>query len=320
MIIATKRSSNASKQGPEPADAALATGNAPQPESGAQQAGLGLEQVLNHVCAPPGQARELRSVFVLARPDAESVSAASRLIPLAPQLLIYATNGTSRNGADAHAAGFRSVQAYTHARQSETRSALAHVGISSDRLEFLGYFDHEAAQHLVPLAQAVADRLRRSGADVVLTHPYEGAHPDHDAAAFAVHAAVAMLARTGNAKLPIVEFSSYHPSGSEWVFGQGPASVPMAERIVPLTHSEQALKSRLLACHRTQASILQRVPLEWEAFRLAPSYDFTAPACHQPPLHERYPWGFSTKQWCGLAKTATEQCGLPAARHSPYAR
>ena len=43
-------------------------------------------------------------------------------------------------------------------------------------------------------------------AEQVITHPYEGGHPDHDACAFAARAAVRHSAN----KAKLMEFTSYH--------------------------------------------------------------------------------------------------------------
>jgi LmbE family N-acetylglucosaminyl deacetylase len=54
--------------------------------------------------------------------------------------------------------------------------------------ETLGIPDQAASLGLAGLARRLAVQLAASGAEVVVTHAYEGGHPDHDATAFAVHA------------------------------------------------------------------------------------------------------------------------------------
>ena len=97
----------------------------------------------------------------------------------------------------------------------------------------------------------------------VLTHPYEGGHPDHDAAAFiAAHCGV-----------PVMEFACYRAGNGGMEVGTflpGPEPV----RLV-LTPGEARRKRAMLDCFVTQAATLQPFGTTQETFRLAPAYDFT---------------------------------------------
>jgi len=53
--------------------------------------------------------------------------------------------------------------------------------------------------------------LQQSAADIVVTHAYEGAHPDHDATAFATHAAMRLMKQNGF-KPPVLFEMGLHPS------------------------------------------------------------------------------------------------------------
>jgi N-acetylglucosamine malate deacetylase 2 len=67
------------------------------------------------------------------------------------------------------------------------------------------------------LARSLAATLAEIAPVLVLCHPYEGGHPDHDATAFAV-AATCRLLKTAGANVPFMgEFTSYHqgPTGIE---------------------------------------------------------------------------------------------------------
>lgn len=275
-------------------------------------------ETLDRLCAPAGDAsRPPRTLVVLAHPDDETVSASSRLTRIEVAALLYVTDGAPRDGRDAQRAGFETINAYAQARRAETLRALAHAGISSERAAFLNYADQQAAFNLLQITADLQRWIVHTQPEALLTHPYEGGHPDHDAVAFAAHACVEMIAREGGATPPvIIEFTSYHECRGDWVFGGFLPGADVVERVVTLNPDARALKQRLVACYRSQADLLQSVPLEEERFRLAPHYDFTRPPHEGPPLYERHGWGVTISDWCALATDATERLhsGHTAAR------
>lgn len=273
--------------------------------------------LLDRLCAPAGDpSSPPRTLWVLAHPDDETVGASSRLTRVEMAALIYATDGAPRDGRDALRAGFASIEAYAQARRAETLRALAHAGISSEHAVFLDYPDQQAAFNLVTLTIDLREWIVGSHPEVVLTHSYEGGHPDHDAVAFAVHAATTTLAREGRETPAILEFTSYHAQADGWVFGRFLPRSEVDERIIPLNAAARALKQRQLACHHSQAATLQGVPLDQERFREAPAYDFTRPPHEGQLLYERHDWGLNGREWCALASAATERLQSGQAAHA----
>ncbi len=96
---------------------------------------------------------------------------------------------------------------YAAARAAELRNALALAGIGPGQVRSLNCPDQETTLHLARLARGVAATIADVRPDLVVTHPYEGGHPDHDAAAFACHAARRLV---GLAAPPVAEMTSYH--------------------------------------------------------------------------------------------------------------
>ena len=96
----------------------------------------------------------------------------------------------------------------TRARQQEARSALALLGVDPSQIVELGFVDQEAIFNLPELAEKLAETLTQVSAKIVFTHPYEGGHPDHDATAFAVHAAQRLLRRRRLPAPEMWEFTS----------------------------------------------------------------------------------------------------------------
>jgi LmbE family N-acetylglucosaminyl deacetylase len=136
-------------------------------------------------------------------------------------------------------------------------------------------------------------RRRLEGIAAVLTHPYEGGHPDHDAVAFAVQA-------TG---LPVIEMAGYHaaPDGGIEVGHFLPGGV---ETTVPLNNNERNRRDSMLACFATQrATLAPFFGIEVERFRAAPRYDFTRPPAPRV-YYEGFDWGMTSARWCSLAAAA----------------
>lgn len=259
--------------------------------------------------------------FIAAHPDDEVLGAGAQLVRDPPPLIVHVTDGAPRDPRDARERGFLSREAYAEARAQEAREALALAGIGAERIVSLGVVDQEAALSLAPLARRLARLLGELQVQTVFTHPYEGGHPDHDATAFVVHAACALLARErGEEAIPhVFEFTSYHASGGGLATGvflapnraATPASAPDGDVVVELSAAAREAKTRMLASFRSQWSMVALFPVHAERFRRAPYYRFTV-SPHPSPLHyERLGWGWTAERWRALAAAALDQLGLP---------
>ena len=97
------------------------------------------------------------------------------------------------------------------------RAALALAGVGAERMVQLGVPDLAASEDLPRLVYRLTLLLRGLKPGVIVTHGYEGGHPDHDAAAFAAQAVVERLSREEGWSPPLVEMLSYHQEGDELV-------------------------------------------------------------------------------------------------------
>jgi LmbE family N-acetylglucosaminyl deacetylase len=210
---------------------------------------------------------------------------------------------------DAHRAGFAARIDYAHARRREAKAALAIAGLGPDRILGLDIVDQDASNRLAELSRRMADAIMRLKPDIVLTHPYEGGHPDHDSAAFAVHAAYALLQRSGAKAPAIAEMASYH-RGENGIAACVFLPDGMDEAVKRLSPDEQDRKRRMLACHGSQAGTLAPFPIDVERFRPAPAYDFTAPPQEGTLFYEMYNWGMDGPRWRALAQSALGALGL----------
>ena len=140
--------------------------------------------------------RHSRYAVIVAHPDDEVIGAGGLISRLQNVTVLHVTDGVPGNGHVADA-GFVRRSEYAKARRNECRSALALANVSEDRIIDLGIVLRQASHYLVDLTREVASFLQQTAPDVVLTHPFEGGHPDHDATAFATHAALRLLRRNG---------------------------------------------------------------------------------------------------------------------------
>ncbi len=136
--------------------------------------------------------------------------------------------------------------------------------------------------------------IEASRPEMVLSPAYEGGHPDHDAAAFAV----AMARRRTAHRFMHREYPLYHagPTG-EMISGAFlPGRLGPVETMV-LTQSEHLKKQRMLAAFVTQVRILSRLEVAAEYFRDTPEYDFARPPHDGMLLYEIWKMGVSGVEW-----------------------
>lgn len=247
---------------------------------------------------------------VVAHPDDETIGAGAVLPLFRRLLLVHATDGAPRNLADARAAGFSTAADYAAARRRELEAALAAGGVRAERAA-LGAADQGASLRMAELSRALAALFERHGTRAVLTHPYEGGHPDHDAAAFCAGAAASLSARGGADPPAVAEMAFYHAGPEGWTVGRFLPGGPPATALA-LTGEERARKRAMLDAFATQAATLARFPMGDEVLRPAPAHDFSAPPHAGTLLYERFPWGMDGPRWRRLASEAGRELGLAA--------
>jgi LmbE family N-acetylglucosaminyl deacetylase len=250
-----------------------------------------------------------RTVMVVAHPDDEAIGAGARLGHLQSIHLVHVTDGAPRNMRDARALGLSTRTAYARVRHDELLAALALAGLQPAQLRGLGIADQEAAHALPELTTSLLQILRAMLPEVILTHPYEGGHPDHDATAFAVHHACQLLRRGGQVAPVILEMTFYHLDGGT---GRVGCFLPNGTEgtCVQLKAEEVIRKRRMLDCFVTQRTTLAGFPIGVERFRVAPAYDFTEPPHAGGLYYEMFPWGLMGEEWRRLARSGRRVLGV----------
>lgn len=252
-----------------------------------------------------------RVLVVVAHPDDETVGLGARLAGFERLTLLHLTDGAPEAPDDWRRSGLPSRAAYAAERARELDRALARLCITPRRVA-LGVRDQQAALRLAELARRLAPWVAE--AELVVTHAYEGGHPDHDAAAFAVWAACRSLTQAGGRAPVRLEFAGYHlahgarAAGRFWADAACPAATA---RIAP---EALARKQAALRAHATQAQVLAWFDPAVERYRQAPDYDFAAAPPPGAALYDGFGWALTAARWRDLARGALRELGLgPAA-------
>lgn len=242
-----------------------------------------------------GRAIHLPVALVAAHPDDETLGAGARMACLRNLTLIHLSDGAPRTSHTDD--DVRRDVAYLRAQ--ELNAALATLQVTPRSRIACGWRDQELVRHLPELVARLRCELEHVAA--VLTHAYEHGHPDHDAAAFAVHAACAQLAAAGK-PVSIIEFPSYHLGRGGACFGRFWRDPRCREWTAVLDARERERKLRALACFESQREMLRNFPVDAERFRRAPAYDFTHPAPPPGAWYDARDWPIDSRAWLKLAR------------------
>ena len=257
------------------------------------------------------RARDVPHTLVFSpHPDDEVIGLGGQFLDKAAELeVVYVSDGAPENPEFYRHLGFTERREYALARKKEALRALALAGVSPNRVHELGAVDQGVAHHLRRLIALAAELIAARRPAAVLSPPYEGGHPDHDATALTVHAALVLLARARAPVPALLEYTSYHVADAGLVFGSFLGDSPEDQIELELAESERALKRRMLSCHATQEVVWRGLEIRMERFRCAPRYDFRNPP--SAPFHyDRVDWGCNGQQFLERARHVLLELGI----------
>jgi LmbE family N-acetylglucosaminyl deacetylase len=240
-------------------------------------------------------------MILVAHQDDETIGASVAMGRMREATVVFLTDGAP------HDARFWSPDAkgsrgeYAAMRAREAQAALKVAGIAERQIFGLGAVDQDAIERAPELVEKLARIVRQTQPDVIITHPYEGGHPDHDAAALIAYLASHSPGTGANSE--ILEMASYHAVAGKCVTGEFLPGGP-AELTLWLSAEERIRKERMAACHHSQRFVLEGFSLDPERLRPAPRYDFTRPPHEGKLWYECLRWAMTGDRWRQLAASA----------------
>lgn len=239
----------------------------------------------------------LRILLLAAHPDDETIGASVVLSRFPQTAVVFLTDGAPRDTRFWSTGVNGSREDYAETRRWEALRALALAGISNHRVFWLGGVDQEAVFEIGMLAERFTKLLCEMRPEIVISHAYEGGHPDHDSAA--VVAAVA----TSSLETPptVLEMTSYHAVDGRCVTGEFLNSDPVLESCFELSSGDRGRKRQLMDVYASQRLVLENFPIDYERLRMAPTYDFSEPPHPGKLWYECMGWPMTGTRWRELA-------------------
>ena len=247
-------------------------------------------------------ARQSRCVVIVAHPDDDVVGAGGLISRLNDVTVLHITNGESGKGRESNAASGESGEVARAA--SESRTALALANVSPDHIVEFGLSTEQAPFELTNLTRRIASFLIQVAPDIVLTNPYEGGDPDHDATAFATHAALRLMSQKGFEPPSIFEIAMYPtPDGKKRVLDFLPSEAAEVTTLL-LDKKARDLKRQMFDCFTRRPDLQRQNSFGRERFRRPPRYNFAAPPNGGKLNYERVAPGVEVVEWQELVRKA----------------
>jgi LmbE family N-acetylglucosaminyl deacetylase len=168
----------------------------------------------------------------------------------------------------------------------------------------LGGIDQEAVFEIQELTGRLLKLLLNQPPAVVIAHPYEGGHPDHDAAALVACSAISSLRE--NQRPVLLEMTSYHARDGQCVTGKFLNPDATQALSIELSENDRERKRRMMDAYESQRLVLEAFPTDRELLRLAPQYDFSLPPHAGKLWYECMNW-MTGARWRELANSAVPQ-------------
>lgn len=220
-----------------------------------------------------------RPLVIVAHPDDETLGAGALLQRAKHPGIVFCTDGAPADPQFWHP--YNSRDQYREVRRLEAQRALEEARVS----EVFWLPVPDQGLHLeLPLAlQRLASITRDFAPSALVTHAYEGGHPDHDSCALLVTGLGTQL------ELPVWEFPLYHRSAEG--FRAQSFSTPGGPALqLDVSGAELDTKRRMAEAYASQTAMLEVFDLGVERFRRMSAYDFRQPPAVPAINYEEWRW------------------------------
>ncbi len=248
-----------------------------------------------------------RCSVIVAHAGDEIFGAGCLISKLMDVTILHATDGIGVELKHQSDSRFQKHDDHSDRIHGECLAALALANVPEDKVIDFSLPQYGLAQRLTYLTRKITAFLQQSRSDIILTHPYEGGHPDHDAIAFATHSALRILNHNGF-KPPAVFEMALYPSGKP--IAKVPeflARMDSESTTLLLDERSQKLKEEMYSCLKTQHDVVRASPANFERFRRPPRYDFTQLPQAGKLHYEHFDWAINADEWLALSTHAWSQ-------------
>lgn len=219
-----------------------------------------------------------RPLVLVAHQDDEAIGCGILLQRAAQPVVVFATDGAP---ADPYFWGkYGSPERLAGVRRAEAAQALGEVGVQG--FEILTIRDQRLFENLSLALEQIVAMVRAQHSRSIVTHAYEGGHPDHDACSYLAFRAGELL------RLPVWEMPLYHrahgvPEMQRFITGA-------AEITLAPSYAEYLRKCRMAAAYVSQGDVVRTFPERNEIFRRQPHYDYSRPPHAGTLNYEAWQW------------------------------
>ncbi|MDG5815357.1 PIG-L family deacetylase [Chitinispirillales bacterium ANBcel5] len=263
-----------------------------------------IDSFLEKLCYKPNNVNR-RTLIVAAHPDDDVISMGSRLRYLKDVKIVYITDGAP-NIEHSNLAGCYSREQYARKRRRESEQALDCAGLSKDCCIWLDITDQTASFRMVEIIKKLVDIIKYNGIEKIITHTYEGGHPDHDTASFVVWSACRMLKEVNT---DVYEFSSYfnHDCSIKTNYFLNNLTKSISSNI---SNNDLEIKHEMVSCYKTQVEMIKHFDITKEIFRKAPTYNYLNNPHSGILFYELMEWGITGREWRQAASESMHMLGL----------
>jgi LmbE family N-acetylglucosaminyl deacetylase len=236
-----------------------------------------------------------KTLLVVAHPDDEVIGCGLLLQRLPQATIAFMTDGAP---ADRYFWGkFGSRTAYAEVRAKETARALGHL--KRAKIMRFGVRDQGLMFHLQAALEWLGKIVAAERPQTIVTHAYEGGHPDHDCCSFLSSLLAAEY------RVQVREIPLYSREGGKLVRQH----VPNGSKATCISASDEEAQRKLemVRAYRSQEEFLQSFNLSTERYLCEPRHDY-ARRPHAGKLnYECWGWEIAGSDLCKAFAQVTEK-------------
>jgi N-acetylglucosamine malate deacetylase 2 len=219
-----------------------------------------------------------RPLVLVAHQDDEAIGCGILLQRAEQPVVIFATDGAP---ADQYFWGkYGSPERLAEIRRAEAAHAMSEVEVA--RYEILSIRDQRLFEHLPEALECIIAIARDHCCGSIVTHAYEGGHPDHDACSYLAFLVGEQL------NLTVWEMPLYHrahgaPERQRFISGD-------ADVVLMPTDAEYDRKRRMATAYASQGEVIRAFPERNEIFRRQSRYEYSRPPHTGTLNYEAWQW------------------------------